>query len=322
MLFPAPQPPRAGVARLAAGSRLIETRRRVAFYDLPARSLLNRTAPGMPFRWTVNPYRGCEFGCKYCYARYTHEYMDLAPAEFENRVYVKRFSPADFRADLRRGAPGEAIVIGSATDPYQPIERTAASTRALLEILAGERGRCIALTTKSTLVVRDLGLLRDIAERNNLHVNFTVTTLDDRIARALEPRAPRPVLRLEAMRALAAAGIPVGCFPNPIMPCLTDSEENLDAVARAARDAGARHMYCGTVRIRRCSRAVFFAALDRFFPGIAPRCRALLRGRAHSEWAEAVSQRVRGIRARYGLAGGAAAFTAAAGREPQLSLFD
>lgn len=311
----------AGIAGLAAAGTLIETRRGVAFYDLPARSLLNRTAPGMPFRWTVNPYRGCEFGCKYCYARYTHEYMNLSPARFEDRVYIKRFSPAAFRAALRRVAPGEAIAIGSATDPYQPVEREARSTRALLEILAGERGRRVSLTTKSTLIVRDLDLLRAIAAANSLHVNFTITTLDDRIARALEPRAPRPALRLEAMRAVSGAGIPTGIFPNPVMPCLTDSEESLDAVAREASAAGARFMYCGVVRVRRCSRGVFFEALDRHFPEAAARCRALLRGRAHSDWAQSVAERVRSVRARHGLASGPPV-TSAPAPEPQLPLFD
>ncbi|MGE5489004.1 MAG: SPL family radical SAM protein [bacterium] len=320
MLFPLPAGQGIESAGIPAHASPIETRRGVAFYDLPARSLLNRTAPGMPFRWTVNPYRGCEFGCKYCYARYTHEYMNLSPEQFEGRVYIKRFSPAAFRAGLCRIATGEAIVIGSATDPYQPVEREAQSTRTLLKILAGERGRSVSLTTKSDLIVRDLDLLRAIAAANSLHVNFTVTTLDDRIARVLEPRALRPVLRLRAMRAVAGAGIPVGIFPNPVMPCLTDSEENLDAVARAASAAGARFMYCGAVRVSRCSRGVFFSALDRHFPKAAARCREILRGRARSDWVQSVSERVRGVRARYRLASGSPVSPMPA-PEPQLSLF-
>ena len=232
-----------GIARLAAQSELLEEKREVRYFELPARSILNRTKPNMPFEWTINPYRGCEFGCKYCYARYTHEFMEMAPEEFEDKIYAKSAGAQLLRQELRRVERKEWIAIGTATDPYQPAERRFGRTRAILEVFARERGRRVSVTTKSDLVARDIDLLREIARANVLGINMTVTTLDEKLARALEPRAPRPELRLQAVRRLSAAGICVGVFPNPIMPGLTDSERALDGLALAARVARVRERY-------------------------------------------------------------------------------
>ena len=230
-----------GIARLAAEAPALERKRRVDYFHLATRSLLNRCAnPKLPFAWTVNPYRGCEFGCKYCYARSTHEYLELRRAmDFETRIYAKNFTASGFRAELTRVKRGQSIAIGTATDPYQPAERRFRLTRRVLGVFAEARGYALSITTKSDLIARDGDVLARIAERNSLMINMTVTTVDGELARQLEPYAPRPDLRLEAVAELARAGINVGVFTSPLMPWLNDSSVSLRAVAEAARQAGA-----------------------------------------------------------------------------------
>src|SRR5437867_3274325 len=155
---------------MAAESDLLESKRQVEYFELPARSILNRTRPGMPFAWAINPYRGCEFGCKYCYARYTHEFMGMEdPAEFEEKIYSKERAAELLRSELRQD-PGGAIAIGTATDPYQPAERLYGTTRSILETLAAFRGIAVSITTKSDLVLRDLALLQEVGKENSLQV--------------------------------------------------------------------------------------------------------------------------------------------------------
>ena len=229
-----------GIARLAASSPCAEAKRGTEYFLLPVKSILNQcNSERVPFRWTVNPYRGCEFGCRYCYARYTHEYMELDGAEFETKIYVKQNAGALAERDLSREKIwGEHIAIGTATDPYQPAEREFGATRAILEKMAEREGLSLSITTKSNQVVRDIELLQRISARSSLTVNLSITTLRTRLARLLEPRAPRPDLRLEAVRKLREAGIAAGVFAMPVLPGLTDREEDLDALARGARDAG------------------------------------------------------------------------------------
>ncbi len=301
-----------GIARLAAEGELLEAKKRVEYFELPTRRLLNRTTERMPFEWTINPYRGCEFGCKYCYARYTHEFMELdGGREFEEKIYAKQVAGAGLREELRRTRRSEAIAIGTATDPYQPAERRFEITREILNVFAGERGRRLSVTTKSDLIVRDIDLLREIARANVFHANLTITTLDEELARLLEPRAPRPALRLGAVRSLAAAGIRVNVFPNPIMPLLTDSEESLDALAAAAAEAGASSMGGGLLFLKPCAKQVLFPFLEQRFPELAPRYRALFRSSAflRGEYAQSVKERVARIRARHGLSGAPVEYT-------------
>jgi DNA repair photolyase len=295
-----------GLARLASRSELLEAKREVQYFELPARSILNRTKPNMPFQWTINPYRGCEFGCKYCYARYTHEFMELAPEDFEDKIYAKSAAAQLLRQELGRIGPQDYIAIGTATDPYQPAERRFGRTRAILEVFARERGRRVGITTKSDLVVRDLDVLHEIARGNILAVNITITTLDENLARALEPRAPRPELRLQAVRRLSAAGICVGVFPNPIMPALTDGERVLDRLARAAREAGAMTFGGGPLFLQPSAQSVMLPFLEREFPELAERYRELYATRAHlgRDYKEALAARVQRVRERYGLASG------------------
>jgi DNA repair photolyase len=293
-----------GIARLAARSELLDAKSQVEYFEIPARSILNRTRPGLPFHWTVNPYRGCEFACRYCYARYTHEFMELGAREFDDRIYAKTAAAHLLRQELRRVRPGERIAIGTATDPYQPAERRYRCTQSILEVFARQRGFHVSVTTKSDLVTRDLDLLREASRGNVLSVNLTITTLDARLARLLEPRAPRPDLRLAAVEKLAAAGLHVGVFPNPVMPWLTDSEPHLDRLARAARDAGARYFGGGPVFLQPCAQQVFFPFLEEHFPSLLPRYRQLFARGAFlgPAYRRELQQRLHTIRARYNLA--------------------
>src|SRR5579872_5301557 len=144
-----------GIARLASQSETLEAKSRVTYFEIPTRSILNRTKPSMPFQWTINPYRGCEFGCKYCYARYTHEFMEMDVYAFEDKIYAKSGVAELLRGELRRVHRRDGIAIGTATDPYQPAERRFGRTRAILQVFAKERGRRLGITTKSDLVTRD-----------------------------------------------------------------------------------------------------------------------------------------------------------------------
>jgi DNA repair photolyase len=294
-----------GIARLAASSPLAASKRRVEYFRLPARRFLNRGRGCMPFIWSINPYRGCEFGCKYCFARYTHEFMELdGGREFEEKIYVKQFSAARLREELHNADRHEAIAIGTITDPYQPAERQFGITRRVLEVFTTERGRRLSVTTRSDLILRDLDLLVEIARGNVFHANLSITTLDERLARRLEPLAPRPALRLDALGKLAAAGIKVGVFAMPVLPMLTDSEQNLDSVAAAAADAGASFFCSGVLFLKPCSRRVFFPFLEQQFPELLPRYRALYRSAVflRGEYAERVAERIERIRTRHALA--------------------
>ncbi len=242
----------------------------VAYFDLPCRSILNRCdSPRVPFEWTVNPYRGCEFGCTYCYARYTHEFMGLEdPADFERTIFAKRDAARAMVRDLASARfDGKEIAIGTATDPYQPAERRFGVTRGILEALARCRGLRLSITTKSALVTRDLDLLRAIAARNRLRINVSVTTLDRRLARLLEPRATAPEKRFQAIERLAGAGIVAGVFLMPILPAITDGEPSLEAVVRRAARAGAGFLSSQVLFLTSLPRRHFFAFLKREFPG-------------------------------------------------------
>ncbi|MGZ5172472.1 MAG: radical SAM protein, partial [Burkholderiales bacterium] len=220
-LLPLPDKPKLiGIARLAAEGETLREGHNVEYFTLPAKSLLNRCVSNrqMPFTWTINPYRGCEFGCRYCYARYTHEFMEMRDGmEFEQKIYVKQHAAGLLRHDLRRVKPNESIALGTATDPYQPAERRYEVTRGILEEFARHRGFELGIVTKSNLIVRDLDVLKEVAKTNRLSVHVTVTTLDVDLARILEPRAPRPDLRMDAVRTLAQAGLRVGVSCSPVV---------------------------------------------------------------------------------------------------------
>src|SRR5579863_2026602 len=188
-LLPLPEKPQlVGIARLASEGESLREGHNVEYFTLPAKSLLNHCVSGrqMAFTWTINPYRGCEFACKYCYARYTHEFMEMRDdVDFERKIYVKQHAASLLRDDLRRVKPGEAIALGTATDPYQPAERRYEVTRGILEEFARHRGYELGIITKSNLIARDLEQLNEVAKTNRLSVHITVTTLNVDLARIL-----------------------------------------------------------------------------------------------------------------------------------------
>ena len=294
-----------GIARLAAGSEVLEAKQRVQYFELETRRFIGRNSNSrMRFVWTINPYRGCEFGCKYCYARYAHEFMELREPElFETKIYAKQFNAPAFRAELKRVKRGECIWIGTATDPYQPAERRFGITRRILEVLAGQRGLDFGITTKSDLVARDAELLGQISRRNAVRVNLSITTLDDALARLLEPRAPRPALRLGAVKKLTDAGVAVGVLAHPVMPLINDSEESLDQICEVAAQNGASFFSAAPLFLKPCAQQVFFPFLEQHFPHLVRRYReryeqnAYLRG----HYPEMIQERVRKIRERHGL---------------------
>ena len=294
-----------GIARLAAQGESIREGHNVEYFTLPVRSLLNRcTVARMPFTWTINPYRGCEFACKYCYARYTHEFMEMRDGvDFEQKIYVKQHAADLLRQELRQVKAGEEIAIGTATDPYQPAERRFEITRAILEELARHRGFEIGIISKSNLVLRDLELLQSIAEHNELFVSLTITTLDVELARILEPRAPRPDLRLEAVRALNAAGINAGISCAPVIPGITDSTKNLDALVSAAAKAGAKYIFANPLFLKPCSAAVFMPFLEKQFPQLVEKYKERYGTRAYlpKTYHRRISQLMAGLREKYGI---------------------
>ena len=301
----APDKPRLiGIARLAAEGESLREGHNVEYFTLPAKSLLNRCVSSrqMPFTWTINPYRGCEFACKYCYARYTHEFMEMRDGlEFERKIYVKQNAARLLRHDLHRVKPGEAIAIGTATDPYQPAERRYEVTRGILEEFARHRGFELGIISKSNLMVRDLDVLKEVAKQNRLSVHVTITTLDVDLARILEPRAPRPDLRMDAVRTLAQAGLRVGVSCSPVVPGITDSPKDLEAIISAAAAAGADYVFANPLFLKPCSAAVFIPFLEQNFPHLAENCRQRYKDRAFlpSAYGKRLSQLIAQLREKY-----------------------
>src|ERR1700685_900163 len=312
------------MARLAASSLRAEAKRGTEYFLLPVRSILNHCdSERVPFRWTVNPYRGCEFGCKYCYARYTHEYMDIDGGEFESKIYVKKDAGALVDRDLSAEKVwGEHIAIGTATDPYQPAEREFGATRAILEKMVLREGLRLSITTKSDQVVRDIDFLQRIAERSSMTVNLSITTMRVRLARLLEPRAPRPDLRLEAIRKLREAGISAGVLAMPILPGITDGEEDLEALARGARDAGAQWLAGRVLFLMPASLKQFMPFLDKKFPKLSRQYRGWYGryGSVPETYGKEISARVEGLRRKYGLGLRTRTDESRAWKSPQMQL--
>ena len=289
---------------MAANSPTLEAKSRVEYFEIAARSYVTRCdGARVPFRWMINPYRGCEFGCKYCYARYAHEFMELRePQDFERKIYVKAFDPELLRRELRKLPVGEVIALGTATDPYQPAERRYRITRAMLGVFAETSGLHLGITTKSDLVAGDIEVLQEVSRRHILTVHMTITTLDRDLARLTEPLAPRPDLRMSAVRKLARAGISVRVGCSPIMPLINDREPDLDALAQAAARAGARSFGGQVLFLKPCAKEVFLPFLEDRFPQLVRRYRerygraAYLRG----DYPERVQERLQRIRQRYG----------------------
>ncbi len=345
---------RKGRGATANPSGRFETARREAFDDgweneapAPLRTevrpertasiIARNTSPDIPFDRSLNPYRGCEHGCIYCYARPTHAYLGLSPGlDFESRLFTKPEAARLLRKEL--SAPGyrpETIALGTATDPYQPIEREHRLTRAVLEVL-DEARHPVGVTTKSDLVLRDLDLLSRMAARNLALVAISLPTLDPALSRRLDPRAPRPEKRLAAMRTLAEAGVPVMVNISPIIPGLTDHE--IESVLEAARAQGASRIGHALLRLPGEVKDLVADWFAEHYPERRERALALLRQsrggkendsrfghrfRGEGPYAEMIGQRVRLAGRRLGFSFGRMALNTDDFRPPgaQLSLF-
>jgi DNA repair photolyase len=300
----------------------------VVYLELETRSLVGRcTSENVPFDWTVNPFRGCAMGCRYCYAAYTHGYLGRDGAsEFHSTVYVKRGGEQETRRRLAAAARrGELVALGTATDPYQPGEAAARTTRRFLEAAASLRGLRLAVTTKGSLVLRDLDLLRTLHARSRLAIGVSLISPHAGLLRRIEPWAPPPLVRLEVLRRLCEAGLDVGLVLAPILPGLTDSERDLDELVRRAAAAGVRRMSGRLLFLRSPTREKYFAWLEQDFPRLRNAYERAYARRSHlgGAYAQRIRSLLERLRERYGLDGesfGRGAGSAA--RPRQLGLFD
>lgn len=237
----------------------------------------------MPFHWSLNPYRSCSHACPYCYARSYHEWLEMdAGSEFESRILVKENLPEILRRELSRPTwRRELVAIGTAVDPYQPVEGRFKLTRRSLELLA-ESGTPVSVTTKNSMVLRDLDLLKRLADGPGCVVNISITTLDPAIAKRIEPGATPPARRLEVLERLAAAGIPAGVMLAPVLPEITDSLEQLSQVIEAAARHRAAFLVHGVLRLSGGVRSVYFEFLRREYPHLIQAYEALY---ARGPWA-------------------------------------
>jgi len=298
-----------GVASPGMAERLgdtVDERRGVEYHQLRSKELVNKfNGRPMPFGWTVNPFRGCEMACRYCFARYTHGFLGLDDrTAFERTIYVKDADRDRLVTELRRARrSGQIVAIGTATDPYQPAEGRFEVTRRVLEAARAVPGLHLSITTKSTLVSRDTDLLREISAASQVTVNLSITTVDAALARRLEPRAPRPDLRLRAMRELADGGVAARLFIMPILPLLTDGEDNLRALLQGAHDAGAIGAESNVLFLRPGTREIFLEFLAVDFPRLLPEYARLYQGSAYApaDYVREIEARVRRLADEVGL---------------------
>lgn len=260
------------LAKAADAAPLDSTGCLTEYRPIETRSILGKTVSrrGLPFTHTINPYRGCEFACRYCYARYAHEFLERTPEEFEHKIYFKQNAAWLLKQELSQLKPGTEIALGTATDPYQPLERRQRITRSILEVFARTRGFALGIVTKSALITRDVELLEEVSRRHKLTIHITVTTMNTELARILEPRAPRPDLRISTVARLRAAGLRAGVLCSPLMPGITDARSSIAAVAKAAAEAGASFMASNALFLKPCSLPTFFEFVKEHFPAQLP----------------------------------------------------
>lgn len=250
----------------------------VRYEEAPCKAALNRVE-GMTFRWSLNPYQGCVHGCHYCYARRYHGFRELGAGEdFSSIVFVRTGIAQVLRQELRSPSwKREQVALGTATDPYQPIEGRYRLTRACLEALADHRTP-VAIVTKGTLIVRDLDVLQRLTAAAVCSVVFSITTLDLELWHKLEPGTPPPQQRLKALERLSAAGVRAGVMLAPVLPGLTDSPSNLESVVRAAADHGAKFLGTQVVYLMSGTREHFLGFLQSEFPELLDEYRRLFPG--------------------------------------------
>lgn len=262
--------------------------------EAPAKSVLNRVQ-GMPFHWSVNPYRGCYHGCVFCYARRSHSYLEQdGIGNWGSRIFVKTNAPAVLRSELsKRSWSHESVAIGTVTDPYQPLEGKYRLTRGVLEALR-DYDTPASLITRSPLIIRDLDVLSQLARGPGVSVTVSVATIDRGLARQIEPTVAPPEKRLFAVRALAQAGIKVNVALAPILPQITDSPENIEGVVRAAREAGAAGIWHNALHLHEVTREAFFSYLRANRPDLVAHYASIYRGKyAPREVHAAIEERVR-----------------------------
>lgn len=273
-----------------------------AVREITCKSAINRVQ-GMPFEWSINPYRGCRHACVYCYARPTHEYLGMNGGnEFQEVIFAKVNAPEMVRRELgKKSWRGDTVVIGTATDPYQQAESRYRITRGILEAFRDFRNP-VSITTKSPMVLRDLDLLEELSRHADVTVHFTVTTLDEALWRKIEPTTSKPHRRLEAIAALRARGIRAGVFLSPILPGLTDDGAHLDAVVAAAAAHDASFVWPGVLRLGPGISEYYLPFLKREFPHLLPRYHRLYpRNYAPGRYVQEIEAMVTDLRRRHGI---------------------
>jgi DNA repair photolyase len=279
----------------------------VVFEEIECKSIINRLTPGavrqIPFRFTLNPYRGCQHACTYCFARGTHEFLGYdAGRDFETRIVVKTNAPDALRRDLARPSwTRELVAIGTACDPYQQAELKYSLTSRCLRVLR-DFANPVSITTKSPHVVRDIDILEDLAAVAEVRVNFSIATLDEETWKRIEPSTARPQKRLEAMEKLAERGIRTGVLVAPVLPGLTDEPADLERVVAAARDHGASFVHDNVLYLRPGTREWFMPFLRESYPHLAERYATYYRGSyAPKTYTQDVHQVIDRLRMKYGL---------------------
>jgi DNA repair photolyase len=276
----------------------------VIFEEIECKSAVNRVSAGnMPFRWTLNPYRGCQHACTYCFARGTHEFLGYdSGRDFETRVVVKVNAPEMLRKDLsREGWRRELIAVGTACDPYQPAELKYSLTHRILKVLR-DAANPASIITKSPFIVRDADVLESLAGVAELTVNFSVSTLDDDVWRRTEPSTARPQKRLEAMKLLSERGIRCGVLLAPVLPGLTDDPASLEAVVEAAREHGASFVHDNVLYLKPGTKEWFMPFLREAYPHLSERYAKYYRGAyAPRTYTQDVHRTVQDLREKYDL---------------------
>jgi len=287
------------------GSDNLRERGGVTYREIKARSLLNRCdSPRMPFTWTVNPYRGCAMGCKYCYAAYTHEFLGIdVPEQFHSLVYVKTGAEEEtarrLRAIVRRG---ELIALGTATDPYQPAEAEARVTRRFLETVARHHDVRLGIVTKGAIILRDLDVLETINRRSRLWVRVSLISPHADLVRRLDPWAPPPAVRIDMMRRLHEAGIDAGLGLAPILPALTDDEPSIDRLLGEVAAAGVRKMFMNLLFLRSPTKEKYLRWLAAEHPRYLEAYERAYAGRVylHGPYRDRLGEMVRRLRRKHG----------------------
>ncbi len=252
----------------------------IQYEEIQCKTVLNKVnAPGLFFRWTINPYRGCQHACVYCFARHTHQFLGYDSGhDFNQKIVVKVNAPEVLREELRRPTwRSELVVLGTATDPWQQAEVRYRVTRRIVEALA-ERANPLSILTKSSIITQDTDVLQEAARRAPVQVNFTVGFLDEDLWRRIEPGTPSPRKRLEALQRLAKAGIPTGIMLAPILPGLTDTRESLEEVIRAAVAHGAQRVHPVVLPLRPGSKEWFMPFLRQAYPYLSPQYQRMYKG--------------------------------------------